>query len=151
MKKSSFKFNLPDTWMAVGKLVALVALLILICITIPNNSVHIGRKSIPVEVVSSSVAREKGLSGRDRLAKGRGMLFVYSQAEDYCMWTKDMKFAIDIVWFDESKKVTYVSENVTPETYPKAFCSGQPARYVLEMNAGEASQFGFSIGSQARF
>src|SRR5687768_12223628 len=89
---------LPDIWRAVAKLCAAIIVLILFSAVMSSGRVYIGKKSIPVEEVKSSAAREKGLSGRNKLGKGRGMLFVYSQAEDYCMWAKDMKFAIDIVW-----------------------------------------------------
>jgi uncharacterized membrane protein (UPF0127 family) len=64
---------------------------------------------------------------------------------------KDMKFALDMIWLDESKKVVTVKANVTPDTYPGSFCPDGPAQFVIEVPAGTAAGYKFEPGSQVRF
>jgi uncharacterized membrane protein (UPF0127 family) len=56
---------------------------------------------------------------------------------------KNMKFAIDILWLDENKKIVHVSSNVPPcVTDPcPVYNPGMPARYVLEIPAGDAKRY----------
>ena len=60
---------------------------------------------IAVEIVDTPKKRQQGLSGRDDLAENKGMLFVYTEPETIGIWMKDMKFPIDILWFNAEKEV----------------------------------------------
>lgn len=104
-----------------------------------------------VVTVDTPSAREKGLGGWDRIGEKQGMLFVYSDPGPYCMWMKDMKFNIDIVWFDSDKKIVDVKKDATPESYPDTFCPNSDAKYVLELKAGTAQAIGLQVGQQAKF
>lgn len=103
-----------------------------------------------LERVETNEARAKGLSGRDNLAPGSGMLFVFDSPAKQCIWMKDMKFNLDIVWLDESKKVTKIEKDVRPDTYPASFCADN-TKYVIELNAGDAAKLGMSTGKQMAF
>lgn len=104
--------------------------------------------AIPVELVTTPSEREKGLSGRDSLATGEGMLFVFEQPSIHCFWMKDMKFNIDIVWMDQDGDVVHVVESAEPASYPRSFCPDKPASYVLEVNAGESKAANISTNSK---
>ncbi len=93
--------------------------------------------------------REKGLGSRVELASGRGMLFIFDDRGEHCFWMKDMKFPIDIVWLDETKTIIAKEVNVSPETYPRSFCPGQPSKYVIEVKSGVASNW--EIGAAVPF
>jgi uncharacterized membrane protein (UPF0127 family) len=103
---------------------------------------------ILLEVVDTEEARVKGLSGRERLPDGRGMLFVFDTEDKYGIWMKDMKFPIDILWLDSEHRIVAVEHVVTPETYPKVFYPSVPARFVLELPAGFAKENDFKIGDR---
>jgi uncharacterized membrane protein (UPF0127 family) len=103
-------------------------------------------KTILVELATTPKAWEQGLSGRDSLAPETGMLFIFDQDGPQGIWMKDMKFAIDILWLDEHKRVIHKEERVAPETYPKVFTSASPARYVLELPAGEVAKDAILLG-----
>lgn len=108
--------------------------------------------AITVEVVESPEDRTKGLSGRQNLADNRGMLFVFEESsQEHCIWMKDMQFSIDIVWLNEKKEVVYLRDNVSPETYPEAFCPDSPAKYVLELPAGKAEKLEIVRNATLRF
>ena len=104
-----------------------------------------------VTTADTAKERENGLSGWERLGEGQGMLFVYTDASQYCMWMKDMHFAIDIIWLDSNKKVISTKENATPDTYPEPFCPSGDARYVLEVSSGTVSRLGIKSGDQTNF
>jgi uncharacterized membrane protein (UPF0127 family) len=88
--------------------------------------------------------QEKGLSGRSGLAKGTGMIFSYENPTEHCMWMKDMKFNIDIVWLDANKRITSIVSNLNPTTYPQKYCA--ISKYVVELASGEARANGLRVG-----
>lgn len=90
-----------------------------------------------------------GLSYRETLPHDTGMLFVFSEPNRYGFWMKDMLVSIDIIWFDEEFVVVGVDENISPESYPEVFMPAVPVRFVLEVNAGQVSDNGITIGDKA--
>lgn len=102
-----------------------------------------------LEYVVEPAQRQLGLSGRDNLDNNQGMLFVFEQPSEICMWMKDMKFALDIVWIDESGKIVKLLKDVKPDTYPASFC-GRDTRYVLEVNSGTMDRIGIGVGDSIR-
>lgn len=77
------------------------------------------------------------------------MLFLYEDEAQRCMWMKDMRFAIDMLWLDSRKKITKIQKDVRPETYPDAFCAR--AQYVIELKAGEAERHRLRSGQTLAF
>ncbi len=111
----------------------------------------IGGAELAIEVADSSAERTLGLSGRDSLGYNRGLLFIFKTEGLYSFWMKDMKFPIDIIWMDSRARVIEITSNVSPATFPESFTSQKSAKYVLEVNAGWASQNGIKIGDRAEF
>lgn len=96
----------------------------------------LGSKTIFAELATTSAARELGLSGRKSLPKETGLLFVFEGQNYHGFWMKDMKFPIDIFWFDDSFKLVDKRLSVDPSTYPNVFYPKLKATYVLETNPG---------------
>lgn len=113
---------------------------------IPTYSVTIGGSIVRTVIADSPAERERGLSGRRGLAPDEGMLFVFPQTGRYSFWMKDMLFPIDIVWISETGMIVDIASSVAPETYPSAFTSQGPARYVLELPAGFTTVHHVRIG-----
>lgn len=105
--------------------------------------------SFKVEIKDTDTERQQGLSGRDNLPEDASMLFVFDRTARRCFWMKDMKFAVDIVWLDESKKVVAVEHSVAPETYPNNFC--HEAKYAVEFAAGTLKAHAIEVGTQVNF
>jgi uncharacterized membrane protein (UPF0127 family) len=109
----------------------------------PSSSV-VDLSYFSIEQATTTAARMQGLSGHAPLTATQGMLFVFDTADTYTFWMKDMLFPIDIVWLDEAWNVVDVTEHATPASYytypPTTFRPRKPARYVLELAAGEAAQ-----------
>ncbi len=112
-------------------------------------SVSLGDTTIGVEVVKTFGERALGLSGRENL-KG-GMWFVFPEADYYSFWMKDMKFPIDIIWVSDDFEIVDIKENVSPDSFPKAFRPRAKASFVLEVSAGFAKTYQVNIGDKVSF
>lgn len=97
-------------------------------------------------IANSAIEQQRGLSRMSPLPPTDAMLFVFNEPAKECMWMKDMKFNIDILWFDENKKLIYQALNVSKDSYPQEFCPDKPAKYVVEMTAGVAEKNQINIG-----
>lgn len=120
----------------------------------PNTNVVIAIRDTPIEVELAETLWEKvrGLSGRDHLAEGRGMLFLYDTQERHGMWMKDMKFPIDILWIKNSAVVD-LEENAKPEPGVSEemltrYIPDVPADLVLEVPAGFLMRHAIVIGDK---
>ena len=98
------------------------------------------------EIMTTQQELTLGLSGRDHIDQDSVMVFKFGRAEQHCMWMKDMKFPIDMVWLDESQKVVAIEQNVSPDSYPTSFC--HEGRQVLELAAGTAGRLSLRIGDE---
>ncbi len=103
--------------------------------------------SIRLELAGTDAQRTKGLSGRDSLAVDHGMLFRFDQAGTHCMWMKDMKLPIDILWLDDSDKIVKIEHNLSPDTYPASFCADN-SKQVVELSSGSALRLGLHPGDK---
>ena len=102
-----------------------------------------------VECVVSTAALKQGLSGRERLAAGSGMLFIFPALAKQSMWMPDMLFALDIVWLDETLAVTHITYGAPPcpsRNNCPGYSSKYDAKYAIEMVSGDARKYGFTEG-----
>lgn len=102
---------------------------------------------IQYEKALNSEQHTKGLSGRSLLPSDKAMLFVFDQPGRQCIWMKDMKFAIDILWLNEKREIVKVEKNVSPETYPATFCA-ENTKYVVELNEGVFESAKLKLGDR---
>lgn len=104
-----------------------------------DHVVTIGSKQIQVRIADTETKQVQGLSGFKVLPPDQGMLFLFTKADSYSFWMKDMRFPLDVVWLTRLSNNTYrvvgVVLNVGPETYPHAFTSPEPADAFLELPA----------------
>lgn len=115
-------------------------------------------KSLDVNatVAANSNDQKKGLSKRSSLPLNEGMIFVFDQVGPYPFWMKDMKFAIDIIWLDDQKKVVDIATDVPiqPGKSERDLIVYKPkddSKYVLEVNAGLSALNNIQIGDVAEF
>lgn len=115
------------------------------------KSINIAGQNIKVELSISRDEQILGLSGREKLPDGTGMLFVFPKSEKHLFWMKDMKFDLDMIWIDEKLNVVYIKENARPELYPESYGPDVDAKYVFEINAGFAEKYNLKIGDRVEF
>lgn len=116
---------------------------------LPDSRITINNQKVDVIVADSPNERTRGLSGRERLAEREGMLFVFGDESEYCIWMKDMNFSIDAIWLDADQKVIDIKTNLSPDTYPATFCPKLSAKYILEVNAGSSQKWQIELGDKA--
>ena len=109
------------------------------------GQVRIGdRVAVTVEVVRTEAEKIRGLSGRDGLAPGGGMLFVYEDPVRPLIWMRGMRFSLDILWIRDGRVVGLVQEAKPPAPgeAPQVFAPPEEVQYVLEVPAGFAQRYG---------
>lgn len=95
----------------------------------------------------------RGLGGRDSLSSSHGMLFVFSSSGQHAIWMKGVLIPIDVIWISADGRVVDVRtaqpEPGVPDEQLKRYHPGEPARYVLEVQAGLAAEKGVAVGDDA--
>jgi uncharacterized membrane protein (UPF0127 family) len=112
--------------------------------------VEVGGERYSVEVADDDMERARGLMFRDELAPGHGMLFIHEREEPQAYWMKNTRIALDILYFDDSRRLVSQQRDVPPCSAGNAcpsYPSSAPARYVLELNAGEARRLELQDGA----
>jgi len=116
-----------------------------------RGEVRIGnRVAVPVEVARTEAEKTRGLSGRDRLAPDRGMLFVYEAPVRPLIWMRGMRFPLDILWIRDGRVVDLVrgAKAPAPGEAPQEFAPREDAQYVLEVPAGFVERQGIAVGDR---
>src|SRR3989344_2547279 len=113
-----------------------------------SATITIGGAVVIADIADTLALREQGLSGRVSLAPQEGLLFVFDKPNQNFFWMKDMNFPIDIIWVAEDNTLIDITHDADPSSYPAAFTSRGPARYVLEVAAGTSRDGNFQLGEQ---
>jgi uncharacterized membrane protein (UPF0127 family) len=124
------------------------------CASAGGSWVELAGERYIVEVANDDAERAQGLMFRDRMEPDRGMLFIHDRQERLAYWMKNTRIPLDILYFDEQRKLVSQQRDVPPcslgdrcPPYP----STGPARYVLELNAGQAARLKLQDGAELRF
>nr|WP_227420750.1 DUF192 domain-containing protein [Roseitranquillus sediminis] len=108
-----------------------------------------GVASFGVEIADDPAERAQGLMHRESLPASRGMLFVYEQPQNASFWMRNTLIPLDMIFADETGRVTHVHENAVPlDETPIPGGSGVLA--VLEINGGMARRLGIEEGTELR-
>ncbi len=102
------------------------------------------------EVAGSFWKRARGLMFRrvKSLPRDSGMLFVFPKPGRPGFWTPFMRFPLDIIFLDSSKRVSDVKENLKPWRMCRPNAS---AKYALELRAGRIKETGTRAGDLLEF
>ena len=116
--------------------------------------VELGGHRYAVELAQDDAERARGLMFRDAMDADRGMLFIHDAQEPQAYWMKNTKIALDILYFDNDHKLVSQQRDVPPCSLGDAcppYPSNAPARYVLELNAGQAEKLKLQDGAMLKF
>lgn len=124
------------------------------CASARTPWVELGGQRYSVEVADDEAERARGLMFRDELPATHGMLFIHETEEPQSYWMKNTHIPLDILFFDNQRRLVAQQRDVPPcslgdgcPPYP----SEAPARYVLELNAGEAARLKLQDGVELKF
>jgi uncharacterized protein len=115
--------------------------------------ITVGEAAVQADIAGDEAARQRGLSGRRRLAPDAGMLFLLSD-DSPSFWMKGMRFPIDILWI-KNGRIVDVSADVPPPAGNGAgplptYSPDAPADRALEVNAGWAARHDVGRGDSVR-
>ena len=112
--------------------------------------VELGGKHFKVDIADSSEEQALGLMFRDSMPADQGMLFIFPNEAPRSFWMKNTRIPLDIMDCDKYLKRGSISANAKPCRVSRcpSYPSKAPAQYVLELNAGMASQLGVGVGDR---
>lgn len=134
-----------------------VAFLLCGCSSSPKpaatGSVKIAGRTWKVEIANTRARRFQGLSDRENVPAGAGMLFIYPRAQllSFCM--RHCLVPLDIAFLDAQGTVV-ATRTMRMEPYGQeneSYSSVEPAQYALELAAGELDRAGVKKGDRAEF
>ena len=96
-----------------------------------------------------SPAGERGLMERDTLEPDHGMLFVFDAPAEQAFWMHHTRFPLDIIFAGSNGRIVSIS---TMKAYDEeSTWSNGPAKYAIEIGAGEANAAGVKPGDPLQF
>jgi uncharacterized protein len=112
----------------------------------PVVQLNAGMHLIRAEVAADFGTRMRGLMHRQSMPQNAGMLFIFDEATQHCMWMKNTLIPLSVAFIDDQGAIINI-EDMAPQT-ENSHCSRKPARYALEMNRGWFAAKGIKPGSR---
>ncbi|MCF8177993.1 MAG: DUF192 domain-containing protein [Sulfuritalea sp.] len=103
-----------------------------------------GVHRIQAEVAATPDSRQIGLMQRRTMALQHGMLFVFSEPGNQCMWMRNTLIPLSVAFLDERGRIINI-EDMQPKT-ENTHCAVRSASYALEMNLGWFKKRGLGAG-----
>ena len=75
------------------------------------------------------------------------MLFDFGSEQRITMWMKNTTVPLDMIFIGADGRIRRIAANTKPLS-TRLISSGEPARFVLEVNAGSARKQGIAIGDR---
>lgn len=104
-----------------------------------------GSRSFRVEVASTTEEQSRGLTGREKLAPDRGMLFDLGTERQINMWMRNTSFSLDILFIGKNGKITSIVPSTSPYSV-ESISSKMEVGAVLELVAG--ARLGIMVGDK---
>jgi len=104
-----------------------------------------GMHVIQAEVAATEPQRQQGLMFREKLAPNAGMVFLFGEPAQVCMWMKNTPLPLSVAFIDERGKILNI-EDMQPQTL-NSHCATGRATYALEMNKGWFAQKNIKPGT----
>lgn len=143
-----------------GAVIPILALILTTLLALPAGGhafepaeVSLAGEHFQVELALSREEKQLGLMHRERLAEDSGMLFIYAAPQTTRFWNWNVRFPIDILYFDAKQAFLYADTHVPPcpELPCPVYQNRQPVKYVLELPAGSRERLGLQPGQRFRF
>lgn len=104
-------------------------------------AVHKAPVRFMVKLAETETQRSYGLMHTPYLPDRHGMLFVFDTAALRQFWMKNTQIPLDLLFFDADGMLVNIIHSATPFSLTPRVSAG-PARYVLEINGGQAANLG---------
>ena len=105
-----------------------------------QTKIKIKDQTLLVELADTPSQHAQGLMFRKKLDDGRGMIFVFPNAEIRSFWMKNTFIPLSVGFFDENKKLIDIQDMAATisemQSDLPSYQSRGPAMYALEVNQG---------------
>lgn len=105
--------------------------------------------AITAEIARTPEEVQLGLMYRRELERYSGMLFEFPDEKPRTFWMKNTYLELDMIFISKEMKVVSIVERAVPLTETLRE-SKLPAKYVLEIQGGQAQTWGIIPGSQLK-
>ena len=107
-------------------------------------------QQIDIEIADNSYERQTGLMYRESMEDDQGMLFIYDNEAPRAFYMKNTYIPLDIIYFASDSTAVSFQKNAQPQD-ETSLPSGEPAQFVLELNAGLADDWNIKVGDKIDF
>ena len=107
-------------------------------------------RTIDIEIADTPYEWETGLMYRESMEDNQGMLFIYPNAAPRSFYMKNTYIPLDIIFMSNDTTVVSIKENAVPRD-ETSIPSNAPARFILEINGGNAADWDIEVGDKMRF
>lgn len=107
-------------------------------------------KELDIEIADDNYERETGLMYRESMEDEQGMLFIFENAAPRFFYMKNTLIPLDIIYFGSDSTIVSFQKNAKPNDLT-SLPSGEPAQFVLEVNAGLADEWELEQGDKIDF
>jgi uncharacterized membrane protein (UPF0127 family) len=103
--------------------------------TLPTVKLRIGALTVEAEVADETDERTLGLMGREELAEGKGMLFVFREPQAMSFWMRDTLVPLSIAYINAAGVIREIHE-LQPLDETPARSAFRDLLYALEVPQG---------------
>lgn len=103
--------------------------------TLPTITLRIGRVTVEAEVADEIDERTIGLMGREELAEGQGMLFVFREPQALGFWMRDTLVPLSIAYINAAGVIREIHD-MQPLDETPARSTFRDLLYALEVPQG---------------
>lgn len=103
-----------------------------------------------IEFADTPYKRQTGLMYRTEMASHQGMLFIFEDSALRSFYMKNTSIALDLIFLNENLEIVHVYENSIPND-PFSIPSLVPAKYVLELVAGQSKEYQLAKGMKIKY
>ena len=114
--------------------------------TMPVVQLNAGMHLVRAEVAADFGTRMRGLMHRASMPQNAGMLFIFDESTQHCMWMKNTLIPLSVAFIDDKGAIINIAD-MEPHS-EQSHCATTPARYALEMNRGWFAARGIKPGSR---
>jgi len=115
-----------------------------------SDKTHDTLSVIDIEVADDEAEREQGLMYRQTMNADKGMLFIFDNSDQRFFWMKNTFISLDIIYVDENMKIVTIHKTALPQS-ETSLPSIEPAKYVVEVNAGFTDRYKINKGDKILF
>ena len=104
---------------------------------------------IDAALADDQTSRTQGLMNVTSMPEDAGMIFIFDENQPRSFWMASTPLSLDLIFANENFEIVRIHRNASPYSQD-SIASGEPAKYVVEVNAGYTLQYDINEGGSIR-